>query len=124
MRLPEICIQRPVLASMMSATLVLFGIIGFTRLPVREFPDVDSPIVNVTTVLRGANPRVIESTVTDVLEEELSTIPGVRTLTSASSEQLRRMSVTKCRGCGTGCRKRSRSRWWRSRTPMRSPSSG
>jgi multidrug efflux pump len=72
---------------MMSATLVLFGIIGFTRLPVREFPDVDSPIVNVTTVLRGANPRVIESTVTDVLEEELSTIPGVRTLTSASSEQ-------------------------------------
>ena len=71
----------------MSATLVLFGIIGFTRLPVREFPDVDSPIVNVTTVLRGANPRVIESTVTDVLEEELSTIPGVRTLTSASSEQ-------------------------------------
>ena len=87
MRLPEICIKRPVLATMMSATLVLFGIIGFTRLPVREFPDVDSPIVNVTTVLRGANPRVIESAVTDILEEELSTIPGLRTLTSASSEQ-------------------------------------
>lgn len=72
---------------MMSLTLVLFGIIGFTRLPVREFPDVDSPIVNVTTILRGANPRVVESTVTDILEEELSTIPGLRTLTSASSEQ-------------------------------------
>jgi multidrug efflux pump subunit AcrB len=63
MRLPEICIRRPVLASMMSAALVLFGIIGFSRLPVREFPDVDSPIVNVNTFLRGANPQVIETTV-------------------------------------------------------------
>ena len=72
---------------MMSAALVLFGIIGFERLPVREFPDVDAPIVSVNTTLRGANPRVIESAVTDILEEELSTIPGLRTLTSSSSEQ-------------------------------------
>lgn len=72
---------------MMSAALVLFGIIGFDRLPVREFPDVDAPIVSVNTTLRGANPRVVESAVTDILEEELSTIPGLRTLTSSSSEQ-------------------------------------
>lgn len=50
---------------MMSAALVLFGIIGFERLPVRQFPDVDSPIVSVNTTLRGANPRAIESAVTD-----------------------------------------------------------
>lgn len=87
MKLSDISIQRPVLASMMSAALVLFGIIGFERLPVREFPDVDAPIVSVNTTLRGANPRVIESAVTDILEEELSTIPGLRTLTSSSSEQ-------------------------------------
>jgi multidrug efflux pump len=86
-KLSDISIQRPVLASMMSAALVLFGIIGFERLPVREFPDVDAPIVSVNTTLRGANPRVIESAVTDILEEELSTIPGLRTLTSSSSEQ-------------------------------------
>ncbi|MCH9015977.1 MAG: efflux RND transporter permease subunit, partial [Gemmatimonadetes bacterium] len=59
----------------------------FFRLPVREFPDVDAPVVSVTTILRGANPRVMESTVTEVLEEELSTIPGLRTLTSTSGEE-------------------------------------
>lgn len=80
-------IRRPVLASVMSVILVLFGAIGYTQLSVREFPDVDSPIVSVTTILRGANPRVMESAVTDILEEELSTIQGLRTLTSSSSEQ-------------------------------------
>ena len=81
-------IRRPVLASMMSAALILFGAIGYTRLAVREFPDTDAPFVSVTTVLRGANPRVIESAVTDILEEELATIQGLRTLTSASAEQV------------------------------------
>ncbi len=75
------------LTSMVSVALVLFGGISYTRLPVREFPDVDSPIVSVNTSLRGANPRVMETTVTDILEEELSTIPGLRTLTSSSGEQ-------------------------------------
>lgn len=88
MKLSDISIRRPVLASMMSAALVLFGVIGFLRLPVREFPDVDAPVVSVTTSLRGANPRVIESTVTEVLEEELSTIPGLRTITSSSAEEV------------------------------------
>jgi len=73
---------------MVSIALVLFGGIGYFQLSVREFPDIDSPVVSVTTVLRGANPQVIESAVTDILEEELSTIPGLRTLTSASSEQV------------------------------------
>jgi len=86
-KLSDTAIRRPVLASVMSVTLVLFGAIGFVRLPVREFPDVDPPIVSVTTVLRGANPRVMESAVTDILEEELSTIAGLRTLTSSSAEQ-------------------------------------
>jgi multidrug efflux pump len=78
---------------MVSAALVLFGAIGFLRLPVREYPDVDSPIVSVSTFLRGANPRVIESTVTDILEEELSTIPGLRTLTSSSVEQFSNITL-------------------------------
>jgi multidrug efflux pump len=87
MKLSDIAIRRPVLASMLSAALVLFGAISYTRLQVREFPDVDPPIISVSTSLRGANPRVMETSVTDILEEELSTVPGLRTLTSASSEQ-------------------------------------
>ena len=86
MKLSDVSIRRPVLASMISSALVLFGVIGYTQLSVREFPDVDPPIISVTTVLPGANPRVVESAVTDRLEEELSTTPGLRTLTSSSAE--------------------------------------
>ncbi len=86
MKLSDMSIRRPVLASMISLALVLFGAIGYTRLAVREFPDVDPPIVSVSTELPGANPQVVESAVTDILEEELSTVEGLRTLTSSSQE--------------------------------------
>ncbi len=87
MKLSETSIQRPVLASMISAALVLFGVIGYTRLSVRELPDIDPPIISVSTTLPGANAQVVETAVTDVLEEELSTIQGLRTLSSSSSEE-------------------------------------
>jgi multidrug efflux pump len=86
MMLSDLSIRRPVLASMLSLALVLFGAIGYTELAVREFPDVDPPIVSVSTALPGANPQVVESAVTDILEEELSTVEGLRTLTSSSAE--------------------------------------
>src|SRR6059058_995790 len=84
MKLSDVAIGRPVLASMASAALVLFGVIGYSRLSVREFPDVDPPVISVTTSLPGANAQVVETAVTDILEEELSTIQGLRTLTSVS----------------------------------------
>ncbi|HEY7686842.1 MAG TPA: efflux RND transporter permease subunit [Gemmatimonadales bacterium] len=87
MRLSETSIRRPVLASMISAALVLFGFIGYTRLSVRELPDIDPPIISVSTFLPGANAQVVETAVTDVLEEELSTIQGLRTLSSSSGEE-------------------------------------
>jgi multidrug efflux pump len=87
MKLSETSIRRPVLASMLSAALVLFGVIGYTRLSVRELPDIDPPIISVSTTLPGANAQVVETAVTDVLEEELSTIQGLRTLSSSSSEE-------------------------------------
>ncbi|TMG82461.1 MAG: efflux RND transporter permease subunit [Betaproteobacteria bacterium] len=87
MKLSDTAIRRPVLASMLSAALVLFGVIGYTRLSVRELPDIDPPVISVTTVLPGANAQVVETAVTDVLEEELSTIQGIRTLSSSSAEQ-------------------------------------
>jgi multidrug efflux pump len=73
---------------MISLGLVLVGAIAYTRLPVREFPDADPPIVSVTVLLPGASPQVVESAVTDVLEEELSSIEGIRAITSASQEQV------------------------------------
>jgi multidrug efflux pump len=87
MQISDVSIRRPVFASMLSLALVLFGAIGYRQLSIRELPDVDPPIISVRTSLRGANPQVMESSVTDVLEEELSTVPGLRTLTSSSGEQ-------------------------------------
>jgi multidrug efflux pump len=88
MHFAERFIRRPVLSSMLSLGIVLVGVIGYTRLPVREFPDADPPIVSVTVILPGASPQVVESAVTDVLEEELSGVEGLRTLTSSSQEQV------------------------------------
>src|SRR5215212_277724 len=93
MKISDMSIRRPVLASMISLALVLFGVIGYSQLAVREFPDVDAPIVSVTTVLPGANPQVVESAVTDILEEELSTVEGLRTLTSSSAEQVSNITL-------------------------------
>ncbi len=87
MKLSEISIERPVLATVMSLVILLFGILAFTRLPVREYPDIDPPIVSINTFYRGASPSVIETEITDVLEEQLATIEGVKTITSSSQEQ-------------------------------------
>src|SRR5262245_30525745 len=87
MRLSELSIRRPVFATVMSLGIVLFGVIAFLRLPVREYPDVDPPIVSITTFYRGASPSVIETEITDVLEEQLATLEGIKTLTSSSQEQ-------------------------------------
>ncbi len=93
MKLSDLSIRRPVLASMLSIALVLFGVIGYLNLSVREFPDVDPPIISVQTFLPGANPQVVESAVTDILEEELSTVQGIRTLTSSSAEQFSNITI-------------------------------
>jgi multidrug efflux pump len=93
MRFAEIFIRRPVLSSMVSLALVLLGAIGYSRLPVREFPDADPPVVSVTVLLPGASPQVVESAVTDVLEEELSSVEGLRTMTSVSGEQMSRITL-------------------------------
>ncbi len=93
MFLSDTSIRRPVLASMLSTAIVVFGYLAYTRLTVREFPDIDPPIVSVSTSLPGANPRVVERAVTEILEEELSTIEGLRTLTSSSAEQFSNITL-------------------------------
>ncbi len=87
MKLSELSIKRPVFATVMSLVIILFGVVSYTRLPVREYPDIDPPIVSIQTIYRGASPSVVETEITDVLEEQLSTLEGVKTLTSSSREQ-------------------------------------
>ena len=81
--LSDLSIKRPVLATVMSLVIVFAGILAFTKLPVREYPDIDPPVVTVTTVYPGASSKVIETEITDVLEEEISGIEGIRTLLSS-----------------------------------------
>ena len=87
MKLSEVSLKRPVFATVMSLAIILLGVISFTRLPVREYPDIDPPIVSVSTLYRGASPSVVETEITDVLEEQFTTIESVKTITSSSREQ-------------------------------------
>ncbi len=87
MKLSEVSIQRPVLATVMSLAIIVFGVIAFSRLPVREYPDIDPPVVSVTTFYRGASPSVVETEVTDILEEQFATLEDVKTIESSSREQ-------------------------------------
>ncbi len=93
MFLPELCIKRPVLATVMSLLIVLVGVISFLRLTVREYPKIDSPVVSVRTVYKGASPQVIESQVTQPLEDSISGIEGVKTLKSVSREEVSQVTV-------------------------------
>ncbi|HWP66252.1 MAG TPA: efflux RND transporter permease subunit [Candidatus Limnocylindria bacterium] len=93
MRLWHVCIERPVLATVLSLVILLVGLVSLGRLQNREFPDIDPPVVSVTTVLPGAAPEVVETSVTQPLEDELIGIAGIRHLTSSSSEQVSQISV-------------------------------
>ncbi|MEQ2007176.1 MAG: efflux RND transporter permease subunit [Limisphaerales bacterium] len=93
MILPQISIRRPVLTTMMSLALILFGLIALQRLPVRELPDIDPPIVSVTTVYPGANAAVVETEVTERMEEEINNIEGIKTLTSQSREEVSTITI-------------------------------
>lgn len=86
MSLSSLSIRRPVLASVMSIVIILFGVISFFYLGVREYPSVDPPIVTVSSNYVGANAEVIESQITEPLEESVNGIAGIRTLTSVSRE--------------------------------------
>jgi multidrug efflux pump len=84
-RLSDLSIDRPVLASVMSLLIIVAGIVGLSSLPVREYPDIDTPIVSVWTPYPGASPETIEATVTEPLEQTLNGIEGIRTVRSVSS---------------------------------------
>ncbi|SNS58802.1 multidrug efflux pump [Belliella buryatensis] len=91
--LSTISIRRPVLAIVMSLTILLFGIIGISFLGVREFPSVDPPVINVRTTYVGANADVIEAQITEPLEEAINGIAGIKSLTSTSNDGTSNITV-------------------------------
>ncbi len=84
MTLSDLSIQRPVLTWMMTLGLIVFGVLGYNRLGVDQFPAMEFPVVLVSAILEGASPEAMEENVTDVLEEHLNTIAGVRSLRSST----------------------------------------
>ena len=93
MHLSELCIRRPVFASVLSLVVLLVGLMGYSRLSVREYPNIDEPVISVTTEYRGASPEIIESQVTQPLEDVLSGIEGVDVIVSQSREGRSQISV-------------------------------
>ncbi|KAA6339410.1 Efflux pump membrane transporter [termite gut metagenome] len=93
MNISELSIRRPVLATVLTLIIILFGIIGYTYLGVREFPSVDNPIISVTCSYPGANADVIENQITEPLEQNINGIPGIRSLSSVSSQGQSRITV-------------------------------
>jgi multidrug efflux pump len=91
--LSDICIRRPVLATVINLVLLLLGIVCYQRLPVREYPKIDEPVVTVETKYRGASAEIIESRVTKTLEDSLAGIEGVDVLTSISRAENSQITV-------------------------------
>jgi len=85
--LPELCIRRPVFATVLSLVVLLLGFVSYDRLTVREYPRIDEPVVSISTVYRGASAEVVESQVTKILEDSLSGIEGVDLMTSQSRSE-------------------------------------
>ena len=93
MTLPELCIKRPVLATVLSLGVLLIGLISYSRLPVREYPKIDEPVVSVDTLYKGASAEVVESTITKPLEDSLSGIEGVDVMTSQSRAERSQINI-------------------------------
>ena len=85
MNISELSLKRPVLATVMNLIIILFGIVGYDFLAVRDYPAIDPPIITVSTSYTGANPDLIESQITEPLEKQINGIPGIRTISSTST---------------------------------------
>lgn len=93
MNLSTLSIKRPVLTIVMNLTIILFGIIGYTYLGVREFPSIDPAQISVSTSYSGANADIIESQITEPLEKSINSIDGIRNITSSSNQGSSRINI-------------------------------
>ncbi|MFN0081068.1 MAG: efflux RND transporter permease subunit [Ferruginibacter sp.] len=85
MNISELSLRRPVLATVLNLMIILFGVVGFSFLAIRDYPAIDPAVVSVSTSYTGANPDIIESQITEPLEKQINGIPGIKTITSSSS---------------------------------------
>ena len=83
MWLSDVSVKRPVLAIVMSLLLVAFGILSFSRLSLREYPNIDPPIVTVSTSYRGASAAVVESSITQAIEDRIAGVEGIKFISSS-----------------------------------------
>jgi HAE1 family hydrophobic/amphiphilic exporter-1 len=94
MTLPELAIKRHVLAFMLSAVLVLFGYISYQRIGMDRFPYIEFPIVSISTTLKGANPDIVDSSITNVIETSVNSVPGIEHIQSTSSPGVSVINIT------------------------------
>jgi HAE1 family hydrophobic/amphiphilic exporter-1 len=94
MTLPELSVRRHVLAWMLNAVLVLFGVIAFTRIGMDRLPYIEFPVVSVTAVLKGANPEIVDASVTNVIESAVNSVPGIEHIQSTSSPGVSVVNIT------------------------------
>jgi multidrug efflux pump len=94
MNISELCIRRPVFATVLSLIIILVGLVSYTRLTVREYPKIDPPVVSVSTTYRGASAEIVETQVTQVLEEVLAGIEGIDFITSISRQETSQITAT------------------------------
>jgi multidrug efflux pump len=93
MGISEFCIRRPVFATVLSLVIILLGVVSYSRLTVREYPNVDEPVVSVSTRYPGASAKIVESQVTQILEGSIAGIPGIDVIDSFSRSEQSRISV-------------------------------
>jgi multidrug efflux pump len=111
----DICIRRPVFATVLSLIVTLVGVVSYQRLPVREYPKIDEPVVTVETKYRGASADVIESRVTKPLEDALAGIEGVDVLTSISRAENSQITVGSASSGTPTPRRATSATGWRAR---------
>ncbi|WP_374630648.1 efflux RND transporter permease subunit [Ferrovibrio sp.] len=93
MVLSDVSIKRPVFATVMSLVLIIFGLFALRGMAVREYPDIDPPVVSVSTTYRGASAEIIESKITQIIEDSVAGIEGIRSITSSSREESSSVSI-------------------------------
>ncbi|MEK7820802.1 MAG: efflux RND transporter permease subunit, partial [Pseudomonadota bacterium] len=93
MNLPELCIRRPIMTTLVMASFIVFGLLAYRILPVSELPNVDFPTIEVTARLPGASPENIAAAVATPLESQFSRIPGVEAMTSTSANGSTRITL-------------------------------
>lgn len=94
MTLPELSIKRHVLAWMLNAVLVLFGVISFDRIGMDRYPYIEFPVVSITTTLKGANPDIVDASVTNIIESSVNSTPGIEHIQSTSSPGVSVIAIT------------------------------